>query len=157
MLRPLHGRERCHLADGGLLLRPVSLPAQGLVLASAERADLLVDFSDLAVGTTLTWWNTAPAPFGGTSVDPSAAGTPDLDVLLPYPEVLRFRVVAGSHARRPLPPMLATDSNVSPAAASSAPRCGPWRSSSRKPTTTILRCSPSVNWPLSTTRPATTQ
>jgi spore coat protein A len=107
--RPDHGRIVQIGTDGGLLLRPVSLPAQGLVLASAERADLLVDFSDLAVGTTLTWWNTAPAPFGGTSVDPSAAGTPDLDVLLPYPEVLRFRVVAGSHARRPLPPMLATD------------------------------------------------
>ncbi|HMC68820.1 MAG TPA: multicopper oxidase domain-containing protein, partial [Mycobacteriales bacterium] len=33
--------------DHGLLRSPVSVPPEGLVLASAERADVLVDFSDL--------------------------------------------------------------------------------------------------------------
>ena len=47
--------------DGGLLLAPAPIPYQGLVLASAERADLLVDFSGLEPGTTLTWFNTAGA------------------------------------------------------------------------------------------------
>src|SRR5207248_10099370 len=45
--------------DHGLLRGPVSAPADGLVLASAERADLLVDFSDLAPGSELTVLNTA--------------------------------------------------------------------------------------------------
>ena len=40
--------------DHGLLRAPVSVPADGLMLASAERADLLVDFSDLAPGSELT-------------------------------------------------------------------------------------------------------
>jgi hypothetical protein len=65
-----------------LLAAPVSLPTDGLVLASAERADLLVDFSDLPAGTELTLWNTAAAPFDGASVDPTTAGTPNLEGLL---------------------------------------------------------------------------
>ena len=60
---PDHGRITQIGTEGGLLLAPTPLPAQGLVLASAERADLLVDFSDLAPGTQLTLWNTAAAPF----------------------------------------------------------------------------------------------
>jgi FtsP/CotA-like multicopper oxidase with cupredoxin domain len=47
--------------DGGLLRAPVEVPSGGLVLAPAERADLLVDFSDLAPGSELTVLNTAPA------------------------------------------------------------------------------------------------
>ena len=92
--------------DSGLLPAPVSLPGQGLVLASAERADLLVDFSDLAPGTELTWWNTAPAPFAGAYVDPGDAGTPHVEGLLPYPEVLRIRVTEGRRNRRTVPPTL---------------------------------------------------
>src|SRR5262245_11231352 len=95
--------------EGGLLPGPVSIPAQGLVLASAERADLLVDFSDLNPGTELTLWNTARAPFDGSFADPSTAGTADLDGLLPYPEVLRIRVAAGRRSSRPVPQGLATD------------------------------------------------
>lgn len=82
-------------SDGGLLGSSVALPAQGLVLASAERADVLVDFSDLAPGTELTLMNTASAPFGGVAADPSTAGTPDPAGLLPYPEVMRLRVIDG--------------------------------------------------------------
>ena len=62
---PDHERITQIGSEGGLLQAPVSIPGQGLVLASAERADLLVDFSDLAPGTELTLWNTATAPFDG--------------------------------------------------------------------------------------------
>jgi FtsP/CotA-like multicopper oxidase with cupredoxin domain len=107
---PDHGRITQIGTEGGLLLAPTRLPPQGLVLASAERADLLVDFSDLASGIELTLWNTAPAPFDGTFADPATAGTADLDGLLPYPEVLRVRVVAGRRREsRPAPTVLATD------------------------------------------------
>ena len=51
--------------DHGLLRTPARVPPDGLVLASAERADLLVDFSDLAPGSELTLLNTAAAPFDG--------------------------------------------------------------------------------------------
>jgi len=106
---PDHGRISQIGSDGGLLLAPAAIPVDGLVLASAERADLLIDFSDLAVGTELTLWNTAPSPFNGASADPSTAGTPDLDGLLPYPEVLRFRVIDGPRGTSKPPAVLATD------------------------------------------------
>jgi len=96
-------------SEGGLLQAPVSLPQQGLVLASAERADLLVDFSDLATGTELTFWNTAGAPFDGTGADAASAGRADVDALLPYPEVLRIRVKEGRCSRRRVPRVFATD------------------------------------------------
>jgi len=96
--------------DHGLLRTPVSVPAQGLVLAPAERADLLVDFSDLQPGTELTLLNTATAPFDGAPFPATrAADAASLDGLLPYPDVMRFRVVPGTRSRRPAPPELATD------------------------------------------------
>jgi FtsP/CotA-like multicopper oxidase with cupredoxin domain len=108
--RPDHERIAQLGAEGGLLPSRVPLPAQGLVLASAERADLLVDFSDLPSGAELTWLNNAAAPFDGAFADPATAGAPDLDALLPYPEVLRFRVIEGSSdSRPPAPRVLATD------------------------------------------------
>jgi FtsP/CotA-like multicopper oxidase with cupredoxin domain len=106
---PEHERIAQIGSEGGLLQKPVSIPGQGLVLASAERADLLVDFSDLAPGTELTLWNTATAPFDGTVVDPATAGRVDLEGLLPYPEVLRIRVTEGRRSRRRVPRVLATD------------------------------------------------
>jgi o-aminophenol oxidase len=96
--------------DGGLLRAPVALPADGLVLASAERADLLVDFSDLQPGTELTLVNTAGAPFDGTPFPAARAReAADPGRLLPYPDVMRIRVVAGASTRRPRPVRLATD------------------------------------------------
>jgi FtsP/CotA-like multicopper oxidase with cupredoxin domain len=106
---PDHGRITQIGTDGGLLLAPVAIPAQGLVLASAERADLLVDFSDLPPGSELTLWNTAAAPFDGRGADPATAGTPDLEGLLPHPEVLRIRVVEGRRAGHRAPQVLAVD------------------------------------------------
>jgi spore coat protein A len=83
-------------SEGGLLHQTVALPEGGLVLASAERADVLVDFSGLAPGTELTLINTARAPFDGAAADLAAAGMPDPEGLLPYPEVMAMRVVGRS-------------------------------------------------------------
>src|SRR6266508_1058551 len=97
--------------DGGLLRAPVAVPPDGLVLASAERADLLVDFSDLAPGSELTLVNTATAPFDGAPFPAERAlWAANLDGLLPYPDVMRFRVVPGPSMRRPVTQQLATDS-----------------------------------------------
>lgn len=105
--RPDHDRIVQTGADGGLFGRSVALPEQGLVLAPAERADVLVDLSDLAPGTELTWLNSARAPFDGTFADPAGAATPDPEGLLPYPEVMQLRVVEPTSAAvsgpRPLP------------------------------------------------------
>ena len=68
-------------AEGGFLPAPVTLnappvpfpgvaqplPSQFL-MAPAERADVLIDFSALAVGTKLILYNDAPAPFPGGKV-----------------------------------------------------------------------------------------
>jgi o-aminophenol oxidase len=97
--------------DGGLLRAPVAVPPHGLVLASAERADLLVDFSDLPPGSELTLVNTATAPFDGAPFPAERAlWAANLDGLLPYPDVMRFRVVPGPSMRRPVTQQLATDS-----------------------------------------------
>ena len=96
--------------DHGLLRTPVPVPADGLVLASAERADLLVDFSDLAPGSELTVLNTAAAPFDGSSFPAAdAENAADLESLLPYPQVLRFRVVGEAKPPAPIPRELVTD------------------------------------------------
>jgi FtsP/CotA-like multicopper oxidase with cupredoxin domain len=96
--------------DHGLLRAPVAVPSDGLLLASAERADLLVDFSDLQPGSELTLLNTATAPFDGA---PFPAGRAEqaanLDGLLPYPDVMRFRVVPGASPPRSVPRELARD------------------------------------------------
>ena len=96
--------------DHGLLQNASSLPEDGLILASAERADLLVDFSDLSPGSELTLFNTASAPFDGASFPTArAASAANLEGLLPYPEVMRLRVVPGKVVRREIPRALATD------------------------------------------------
>jgi FtsP/CotA-like multicopper oxidase with cupredoxin domain len=80
--------------DGGLLHKPVDLSEPNstlnLVLAPAERADLVVDFSDCA-NQTLAFVNTAFAPFHGSTVtspnrynvDGSIAAEPDQTILNP--------------------------------------------------------------------------
>jgi spore coat protein A len=96
--------------DHGLLRTPARVPSEGLVLASAERADLIVDLSDLEPGTELTLLNTATAPFDGTPFPAADAGdASDLDALLPYPQVMRLRVTPGPATRRTIPHELAAD------------------------------------------------
>jgi FtsP/CotA-like multicopper oxidase with cupredoxin domain len=65
---------------------------QQLVLAPAERADLIVDFAGMPVGSTILMQNDAPTPFpGGDRPDPRTTG-----------RILQFRVVAltGADASR---------------------------------------------------------
>ena len=96
--------------DHGLLRTPAPVPADGLVLASAERADLLVDFSDLAPGSELMLVNTAGAPFDGAPFPAvNARGAADPSRMLPYPHVMGFRVVPGPVTRQTVPSKLATD------------------------------------------------
>ncbi len=96
--------------DHGLVRTPAPVPADGLLLAPAERADLLVDFSDLAPGSELTVLNTAAAPFDGSRFPAAdAESAADVEGLLPYPELLRFRVAGEAARRRSIPRELATD------------------------------------------------
>ncbi|MGR7023027.1 multicopper oxidase domain-containing protein [Geodermatophilus sp. URMC 62] len=68
--------------DGGLLDAPV--PLDVVTLGPGERADLVVDFSDLPPGTDVVLGNDAPAPY--RSGAPGDTGGPAL------PEVMRFTV-----------------------------------------------------------------
>jgi len=55
---------------------PAADPQQALLMALAERADVIVDFSGLKDGTVVRMINTAPdAPFGGFPDDPADTGT----------------------------------------------------------------------------------
>lgn len=57
--------------DGGLLQEPV--PITQTLLAPAERADVIADFSGLPVGTRITVTNVGPdGPFTGLGADPPA-------------------------------------------------------------------------------------
>ncbi|MCL5098649.1 MAG: hypothetical protein M1608_14195 [Candidatus Omnitrophica bacterium] len=59
--------------DGGLLDYPVQLK-DGLFLAPAERADVIIDFANFQ-GKTLTLTNSAKAPYpAGTRPDPQTNG-----------------------------------------------------------------------------------
>jgi FtsP/CotA-like multicopper oxidase with cupredoxin domain len=110
--------------DHGLLAAPTRLPPDGLVLASAERADLLADFSSLEPGSELTLVNTAGAPFDGASFPAAnARNAADPSQMLTYPHVMRFRVVPGPVTRPAVPRELATDYRPpAPDALASAPR-----------------------------------
>ncbi len=73
-------------SEGGYLPAPVVL--QEILIAPAERADVIVDFSSLPVGTTVVMGNTAPAPF--PNGDPPAPGTTD--------QIMQFTVIEGRTA-----------------------------------------------------------
>jgi spore coat protein A len=110
--------------DHGLLPTATRVPFHGLVLASAERADLLVDFSDLPPGSELTLVNTAAAPFDGAAFPAAdAESAVDLAGLLTYPQVMRFRVIPGPVTHRTITRGLATDYRApAPEALAAAPR-----------------------------------
>ena len=96
------GRPMDHLlrqigTDGGLLGGPVEIPATGLVLSPAERADLVLDLSGVAPGTKLRWINTAQTPFGN-----QLPTEPPGDVPILFPEVMEFRVGAAVPGTKPL-------------------------------------------------------
>jgi spore coat protein A len=86
--------------DGGFLPRPVQ--RDDILLAPAERADVIVDFSGLPVGTTLELLNIGPdEPFGG--------GTPGVDFDVSDPgttgQVMQFRVGPRNGCDWSTPPM----------------------------------------------------
>jgi bilirubin oxidase len=86
-------------AEGGFLPAPVELSR--LLMSPAERADVIVDFSDLPVGTEVVLRNLGPdEPFGGGEpgddfppADPDTTG-----------RVMLFRVVPRRGADRSTPP-----------------------------------------------------
>lgn len=84
-------------SDGGLLAAPVAL--QHVLLAPAERADLILDFSGLE-GKTVTLSNNAPAPYPGWDV----LGT----LHAPLMELMQFRVTRPLSAAKAfsLPPAI---------------------------------------------------
>jgi spore coat protein A len=92
--RPVHELIKQIWTDGGLLGQPVEIPRDGLLLAPAERADLIVDFRALQ-GQRLTLVNTAGAPFDNSPAT-QPPGTPDPENRLPHPEVMEFRVSSQS-------------------------------------------------------------
>ena len=85
--------------EGGFLPAPVELPE--LLLGPAERADVIVDFTNAALGSEIILENIAPdEPFGG--------GTPGVDFEPADPEttgqVMRFHVVAATGVDTSTPP-----------------------------------------------------
>lgn len=98
-------------SDGGLLPSPVDLTqgvdpadptARRLLLMPAERADIVVDFSDYA-GQSFILHNNAFTPFQGLDVQTDPANDSQ-----PLPEIMLFRVRARTPADSPdLPAMLA--------------------------------------------------
>ncbi len=85
--------------DGGYLPKPIQLVS--LLIAPAERADILVDFSQVSPGTKLTLTNTANAPYpNGNPPDPQTAG-----------QIMQFTVLNKSLV---IPPPLPKVLNVLP-------------------------------------------
>jgi len=86
-------------AEGGFLPAPVQLTR--LLMAPAERADVIVDFKGFTAGTWITLLNLGPdEPFGG--------GEPGVDFVPANPrttgKVMEFRVVAATSADTSTPP-----------------------------------------------------
>jgi FtsP/CotA-like multicopper oxidase with cupredoxin domain len=86
-------------SDGGFLPAPVRLSQ--LLVAPAERADVIVDFTNVPVGTEIVLMNLGPdEPFGG--------GVPDVDFDSADPgstgQVMQFRVVAARSPDMSTPP-----------------------------------------------------
>ncbi|HBY98166.1 MAG: multicopper oxidase domain-containing protein [Ardenticatenaceae bacterium] len=86
-------------AEGGFLPAPV--PLDQLLMGLAERADVIVDFTNVLVGTTITLLNLGPdEPFGG--------GEPDDDFEPADPDttgqVMEFRVVGATGVDTSTPP-----------------------------------------------------
>jgi len=76
----------------GLLGAPVTFAAdEGLTLAPAERADILIDFSRFR-GKRVRLVNIAGAPFHSPDFIIDPPGAADLEKRVPFPNVMQFRV-----------------------------------------------------------------
>jgi FtsP/CotA-like multicopper oxidase with cupredoxin domain len=86
-------------SDGGFLPAPVEL--EELLLGPAERADVIVDFTNVPIGSEIVLQNLGPdEPFGG--------GRPGADFVVANPEttgqVMQFRVVRATGVDTSTPP-----------------------------------------------------
>jgi spore coat protein A, manganese oxidase len=89
--------------EGGLLAAPVNITALGnqLPMNLAERADVIVDFTNVPVGNNYVLTNVGPdAPFGGLPIDPVDLADP-----LTTGQVMQFRVVPALAPDPTTPPM----------------------------------------------------
>jgi len=85
--------------EGGYLMAPFTTTS--ITIAPGERADILVDFSAIPVGTKIILKNTARAPFpGGAPADPQTVG-----------QIMQFTVKATSATPGALAPTLPTPLN----------------------------------------------
>jgi bilirubin oxidase len=75
--------------EGGFLPQPV--PLTQLLIGPAERADVIVDFTNVPLGTNITMQNIGPD-------EPFAGGVPGVDFIVANPattgQVMQFRVVS---------------------------------------------------------------
>ncbi|MCE7986588.1 MAG: twin-arginine translocation signal domain-containing protein [Caldilinea sp. CFX5] len=84
--------------EGGFLAAPVQLSS--LLLGPAERADVIVDFSNVGVGATVTLLNVGPdAPFRGLPIPPGQQADPATTG-----QVMQFRVGARMDTDKSTPP-----------------------------------------------------
>jgi len=81
-------------ADGGYLMKPVQVTSW--TFAPGERADVLVDFSNVPIGSKIILRNTAKAPF--------PAGTPPAGNTVG--QIMQFTVMASSSTPGASPPVL---------------------------------------------------
>jgi len=115
-------------SEGGFLPQVVTL--NDLLMGPAERADVIVDFGAVPVGTTITLLNLGPdepfgggTPFFGCGVDPAAPA----DCFEPSDpgstgQVMTFRVVASKGPDKTTPPNQLVLPVITPLGAASATR-----------------------------------
>jgi FtsP/CotA-like multicopper oxidase with cupredoxin domain len=98
--------------EGGFLAAPVNITALGnqLPMNLAERADVIVDFTNVPVGNNYVLTNVGPdVPFGGLPIDPVDLADP-----LTTGQVMQFRVVPALAPDPTTPPMFLTLPAIAP-------------------------------------------
>ena len=95
-------------SDGGLLPKPIPFQSdEGIVIAPAERVDLIIDFNQIQNGGSkdVKFINNAGAPFDGSPAAPSdfvigdntQTGDKTINARLKYPNVMKFCIRSNSH------------------------------------------------------------
>jgi FtsP/CotA-like multicopper oxidase with cupredoxin domain len=106
--------------EGGFLAAPVNLTATNgnqLLMGLAERADVIVDFTNVAVGNYVLG-NVGPdAPFGGLPIDPAEVADPATTG-----QVMQFRVVPATVADASTPPQFLVLPPITPLPAATVTR-----------------------------------
>ena len=106
--------------EGGFLAAPVNLTATNgnrLLMALAERADVIVDFTNVPVGNYVLN-NVGPdEPYGGLPIDPAALADPDSTG-----QIMQFRVVASPNPDPTTPPQFLQFPAIVPLPAESVTR-----------------------------------